>query len=150
MQGLRVAGHPLHPALVHFPIAAWTAAWLGDLAYLFVGDALWWRLSYWAIVAGVVTGLAAMTAGLVELTTMGARHPAMGTALRHMAWMGSAWAVFTLDLVLRQPGTPAQPPVLWLLVLLSFAGWLLLLPGGYLGARLVYEYGVGQTHPGDS
>lgn len=39
MRGLRLARHPLHPALVHFPIAFWTASLATEGAVLAAGAA---------------------------------------------------------------------------------------------------------------
>jgi uncharacterized membrane protein len=48
----RIAGHPLHPALVHFPIALWSATWVWDvlgastrLAGGRRATGAWWRAS---------------------------------------------------------------------------------------------------------
>src|SRR5699024_3929686 len=39
--GVTVMRHPLHPALVHFPIAGWTLAVVADFSGLFLGEAAW-------------------------------------------------------------------------------------------------------------
>jgi uncharacterized membrane protein len=33
--------HPLHPAIVHFPIACWSLAVVADFASLLLGEAAW-------------------------------------------------------------------------------------------------------------
>lgn len=34
MNGLKILGHPLHPAIVHFPVASWTAVVVTDILSL--------------------------------------------------------------------------------------------------------------------
>ncbi|MEX2523611.1 MAG: DUF2231 domain-containing protein [Gammaproteobacteria bacterium] len=139
----RITNCPLHPALVHFPIGAWTLALIGDGVYLFNREPLWWQLAYWAIAAGVATGLPAMAAGLFEITAIEDKHPAWPMATRHTTMMSGAWLVFTIDLLLRDPVAPGQVVALWLPVILSILGMILMVTGGHAGARLVYRYGVG-------
>ncbi len=61
-----IAGHPLHPLIVTFPIAFLTAVLMTDLAYWFSGDFFWARASFWLISAGIVTALLAMVTGLLD------------------------------------------------------------------------------------
>lgn len=145
MRGLRIGGHPLHPALVHFPVACWSAVPLMDVLYLTLHNPVWWQLSWWLLAIGCLTALAAMTAGMLDLLALAAEHPAQAVAQRHLLVMGSVWCVFLLDLLLRPrvgviPGWAA-----WTGLALSVLGWIGLLAGAYAGARLVYEFGVGQA-----
>src|SRR5882724_644560 len=56
---LRFSGEPIHPILVSFPIAYFTAAFVTDLAYWQTAAVLWETFSDWLITAGLVmTGLA--------------------------------------------------------------------------------------------
>lgn len=145
----RIAGHPLHPALVHFPIALWSATWAWDMLGAWTGSAAWWHTGYWCLVAGIVMALPAAITGLMELLSLGERHPAMDTATRHMLIMGCAFAAYLGALLLR--GGPLAPEG-WRLpaVLgLSTLGLVLLAVGGWFGGRLVYSFGVGRAAPPD-
>lgn len=144
---IRPGGVPLHPALVHFPIACWTAALGLELLALATGDAGWWRAGAVALAAGSLTGLAAMAAGLLEYAALAERPRLARLAERHMLLAGLAWTCFTADWLWRQslaaPGPPAVPwPALGLLAL-SGGGFVLLVAAGHAGARLVYRHGVG-------
>jgi uncharacterized membrane protein len=143
MRGFRIGGHPVHPAIVHFPIAGWTTACVGDGLYWLNGDVQWWALAYWAMVAGVVSGVVAMAVGMLELMAIPEGHPAWRSANLHAGLMACSWTVFTINLVLRDVHAPAAPPFLWLLMALSLSGMVLLVLGGYQGARLVYDHGIG-------
>jgi uncharacterized membrane protein len=147
MKGLRLGGHPLHPALVHFPIVCWTAAPVLDGLYLLKHDPSYWHAASLSIGIGVVTGLAAMGAGFLDLLSLSAEDPAQATASRHMLLVCSAWCVFSIGLLFRPlRGVPTLGES-WLGLGLSFAGLALLLAGAYAGAQLVYGFGVGQADP---
>lgn len=145
MRGLRVGGHPLHPALVHFPIACWTAAPLLDLAYLLTRNPAWWQAGFWCIAAGVALGLLAMCAGLMDLMSLPAGHAGEAAGQAHMLLMSSAWCLFVVDLLLRPlHGMPSGSQA-WIALSLSGVGFLVLAAGGHAGARLVYDFGIGQN-----
>ena len=143
MNGLKLLGHPLHPAIVHFPVAGWTAAVVTDALSVVLHDPMWWRVSVWLLVIGVVTALAAMTAGFIDLIALPSGQPVQQKALRHMYVMSSAWALYLIDLLVRFPGP--SPVAGWIGLALSVAGFLTLLAGTHVGAQLVYDFGVGQT-----
>ncbi len=136
--------HPLHPALVHFPVACWSLAVAADAVGLWLGEAAW-RWSGGLLVAGCALALPAMLAGLLEL-----RQVPEGVALRdayaHMGAMLLAFVLFAARLLLRlehgqllPPDTPA--------LLLDAAGFAALVTGGWFGGRLVYGHGVGRGRP---
>ena len=55
--------HPLHPALVHFPITCWVLAVPCDLAgWLYFPQA--WYAAYLLILGGVILAVPAMLAGM--------------------------------------------------------------------------------------
>jgi uncharacterized membrane protein len=132
--------HPLHPALVHFPIACWSLATAADFASLWLGEAAW-RWSAGLLTVGCGTALAAMLAGMIELP----RVPE-GAALRdawwHMGAMLTAACLFSTRLLLRldhlQPLAPDMTSLL-----LDAGGFIALGIGGWLGGRLVYRHHVG-------
>lgn len=145
MQGLRIGGHPVHPALVHFPVACWTAAPFLDGAYLLGGGAVWWQASCWCIGVGLVMALAAMAAGFMDLMALPVPHPSQAVATRHMLLMATAWCLFCIDILLHPLHSAPSAAQAWIGFLLSLAGLLLLVIGAYAGARLVYDFGVGQS-----
>lgn len=64
---VRPGWHPLFQMLVSFPIACFTGALLTDIAYARSADMLWADFSAWLLAAGMVTGLLAGIAGLVDV-----------------------------------------------------------------------------------
>lgn len=141
--------HPLHPALVHFPIACWSLATAADVASLFRGEAAW-RFAGVSLAIGTVAAIAAMLAGFIELLKVDANSPAMRHLNRHMLLAVLAWSCYAASLFLRLDGTTLRPPGMPGIAL-SIAGLLALCATGWLGGTLVYEHGLGMQkheHPG--
>lgn len=134
--------HPLHPALVHFPVACWSIAVVADFASLRYGAAAW-QLAAVMLIVGCALAAVAAVAGMLEL----ARVPE-GDALRdtwvHMGLMLGAFVLFAASLLARldhsfHPGAPNT-----LMLVLDAAGFVALMIGGWYGGRLVYGHGIGR------
>ncbi|CAM5184255.1 hypothetical protein CDEF62S_01330 [Castellaniella defragrans] len=133
--------HPLHPALVHFPVACWSLATFTDFAGLWLGESAW-RWSAGLLTAGCAIAVLAMAAGLMELARV-PDGPALRDTYLHMGAMLTAFALFTARLLVRldhlQPLAP-NTTSLWL----DIFGFIALAIGGWLGGRLVYGHGIGR------
>jgi len=138
---MRVFGHPLHPMLVHFPIAFWTLATVCD-ALALAGLAQTWRFGWLALAIGTTAALPTAIAGLLDFARLEAR--AMKTGTLHMALMGCAFLVYTAALGLRTRAWAPLPVPGLSAILCSVAGFLLLAIGGHFGAALVYRYSAGR------
>jgi hypothetical protein len=53
---IKVAGHPLHPMLIVFPLGLLATAIAFDIAALVSGDNGWFNISFWIIGAGILAG----------------------------------------------------------------------------------------------
>lgn len=133
--------HPLHPALVHFPVACWSLAVLADFASIWLGVAAW----QWAgglLAVGCIIALPAMLAGMMELSRV-QEGAAMRDAWIHMSAMLCAFTAFATRLLLRLDGfEPLAPDTLTFV--LDVCGFLSLVVGGWFGGKLVYGHGVGR------
>lgn len=133
---------PLHPALVHFPVACWSLAVAADFAGWHFGE-MAWSWSGGLLAVGCAMALVAMIAGLVELSRV-PEGSAMRDAYLHMAAMLAAFAFFTSRLLLRlEHFHPLAPD--GLSMILDVGGFFTLVIGGWLGGRLVYGHGVGRN-----
>ena len=60
----RIAGHPVHPMLIPFPIAFFVATFVCDIAYWQTAGAPWATAGTWLLGAGIIM---AALAGLVDV-----------------------------------------------------------------------------------
>ncbi len=137
-------GHPSHPALIPFPLAFMAGAFVFDVAGAFTGSPALWTTGAHLALAGVVTGVIAAIPGVVDLIyTVPPNSSGKKRALRHMASMLSAMALFALARWLR--GSAANPPDAVVLGMEAL-GALALMVGGWLGGTLVSRNQVSVDH----
>jgi uncharacterized membrane protein len=140
VDGLRLFGHPLHPALVHFPIALWTASLASDGAALATKAAFWGFAAWWSLVSGLAVAALAAVAGFLDYSRLPQTHPAFRAATAHALVMTFVALCFLASALLRPgPGAAAGAAAL----ACSGIGFIALLAGAWLGGTLVYRFGVG-------
>jgi uncharacterized membrane protein len=101
LQG-RPFGHPLHPALVHAPIALFSLSLLFDLATrLHQPDARLVQGAAFAIGLGLLAAFGAAVTGAADWADIRADHPARRIANLHLALNLTALVLYTLNFVLR-------------------------------------------------
>jgi len=135
---MRVFGAPLHPLLVHFPIAFWAAVPILDLAALYAGPEPWWRLALGVSMLGIVTGIAAIIVGLLEYLQPSLAGIDMRLAARHGVRTTLAWVMFTAKMI----AAAVLPLATWsmaLCLVLDLIASTLLVQGVYFGTRQVYQ-----------
>lgn len=135
---IRLLGLPLHPFLVHFPIAFWLLAPVFDVATLAAGPTPWWMLGLSATILGIAIGALAIAAGLLEYLQPSLAGIDMRLAARHGIRTTLAWCVFTAKAILMALLPLAQWSMLISLAL-GLLGCALLVQGVYFGTRQVYE-----------
>jgi len=137
-------GHPLHPAIVHVPVGAWVAACALDVAArLGASSPLLPRLALYCVLAGLVTVLAAVPTGLAEWSAIKTEKPAWKVALLHLVLNLCAALTWAANLGVRWPARTQSQPVSNAVLLTSLVATAFLLAGGYVGTRLVSDYGIG-------
>lgn len=144
---MRLFDHPLHPLLVHFPIALWSLATACDVLTWFGFDSAW---HYAGLSLGLGFGFAvpAIVAGFLDFTKV--EGVALSTANTHMLLMAAAWVIYGASFMMRveHMSLLAQPPPF--AIALSLLGFGMMACGGWYGGQLVYHYGVGKTGSTDS
>lgn len=136
---LRVFGVPLHPLLVHFPVAFWLTLPPLDVAALVLGPQPWWALAGGATTIGVVVGAAAIVAGLLEYAHLSGAGVTVRLAARHGVRTGMAWCLFTVKLVVTAVGAPT-PAIIVICLALDLVACALLIQGAFFGTRLIYQH----------
>lgn len=135
-----VAGHPLHPMLVTFPIALFLCALGADAAFLLTADAFWARVSLWLLGVGTATGVVAGISGAVELLAIS------GIRRRGASWSHFVSAVMLLSVGFINWFWRIDDPVRAIVpngIGLSLLGALLVAVSGWLGGKLVFEHQIG-------
>ena len=138
-----VAGHPIHAALVPFPIACFWLVLLTDLAYWRTSHLMWQYFSEWLLLAGLVFGALAALAGLADLLfrrEVRARGPAWPHAIGGVAVL---FLAFANSFVHAADGWTGVVP--WGLAL-SIATVLAMVFTNWLGRSLVFRHRVGVSH----
>jgi uncharacterized membrane protein len=62
-----IAGHPIHPMLIPFPIAFFVATFVCDLVYWSTRSEAWANATIWLLGAGIVMAALAAVAGLTDV-----------------------------------------------------------------------------------
>ena len=137
---VQIAGHPIHPMLIPFPVAFLVATFVSDLIFLRTGNPGWATASLWLLGAALVMAALAAVAGLVDFLG-DERIRDLSAAWHHM--LGNVLAVL-LSLVnwyrryaSTDPGIPSGG------VLISFIVVAILLYTGWRGWEMVYRHRVG-------
>jgi uncharacterized membrane protein len=133
-----IAGHPIHPMLVVFPIGLWVFSFVADLIYFGGGSAIWSDIAYYAMAGGILGALAAAVPGAIDLFSITAGAPRR-IGLMHMAINLVIVLLYVLNFGVRTTADPSAVGPVWL----SGFSIALLLVSGWLGGALVYEHGVG-------
>ncbi|TPK69029.1 DUF2231 domain-containing protein [Mesorhizobium sp. B2-4-15] len=136
----RIAGHPIHPMLVTIPIACFVGTFLTDMTYWRTAEMMWADFSAWLVTIGVIIGILAAIAGLVDF--IGEREiRAQPVAWLHMAGnlVALILAFFNMLVHTRDAWTSVVPTGLILSTLVVF----ILIVTGWLGWALVYRHHVG-------
>ena len=136
---MSIGGHPIHPMVIHFPVAFLLGLVGADLAYLYTEESFWIRVGLWLAGLGSLAGWLAGMAGLVDLLSV--------PRIRNLtiAWIHGLMAVMTLALasfnwLLRYKADGVFEPWGLYVSLLTAA---LLTTTSLLGGQMVYRHAVG-------
>jgi uncharacterized membrane protein len=142
-----IAGHPIHPMLIPFPIAFFVATFVCDLAYWQTSNAAWATAAIWLLGAGLIMAALAAVVGLADVLG----EPRI-RALNDVWWHAGGNVIVVLIELYNffarySEGTSAIVPkglVLSLVVvcILLFTGW--------KGWEMAYRYRVGIANAGES
>jgi uncharacterized membrane protein len=137
----KLAGHPLHPMLVPFPIAFFVATFACDVVFWATHDEFWALMGMWALGAGIVMAALAAVAGFTDFLG-NARIRSIGHAWHHMLGNVAVVILSIIGMGVRKSEGAADGVLPWGLVL-SFVVVLLLLYTGWKGGELAYGQRVG-------
>jgi uncharacterized membrane protein len=136
----RIAGHPIHPMLIPFPIAFFVGTLVTDIVYSQKGEVFWAMMGQWLLVAGLVMAALAALAGVTDF--LGDRRiRQLNAAWHHM--IGNVTVVVIEIVSLWQRLDKGAGFVVPTGLALSALVTLLLLYNGWRGWEMVYRDHVG-------
>jgi uncharacterized membrane protein len=136
----RLFGHPIHQALIVFPLGVLATAVIFDVIHLVTGNPPWAEVSFWMICAGVIAGLVAAPFGLIDWLGIPGGTRAKRVGLLHGVGNVVVVVLFAASWAMRRDNITAPET---LALVLSLAGAGLALITGWLGGELVSRLGVG-------
>ena len=136
----KVAGHPVHPMLIVFPLGLLATAIVFDIIYLISDESRWTEIAYYLIGAGVIGGLLAAPFGWVDWFAIPRGTRAKRIGLVHGIGNIVVLVLFALSWVLRRPDVSYPPTEA---IVAALAGGALAVITGWLGGEMVDRLGVG-------
>ncbi len=130
----------LHPSLVHFPITLLPLSLAADMKAVLTGDRKASWLGRWGMVAAAVAGAVTAVAGLIAQEEVNVEGPSMDALITHRN-LNLAVVGLTGMLATRRALDDSLPGPAYLAG--SALAVAALCYSGYLGGKVVYEYGVG-------
>lgn len=142
-----IAGHPIHPIIVTFPVAFLTGAAGSDIGYWLTQDFFWARASVWLIGLGFAAGILAAIVGMSDfLRVPRVRKRTAGWI--HMVINITALLLTGINFWLRL-GHP-ENIIVPIGAIISIVVATLLGVGGWYGGELSFRHKIGVIGPGET
>lgn len=140
-----IAGHPIHPMLIPFPLALWATSFAVDVLFYFLRHPTLLVIAKFMIAAGCLGAIAAAIPGIIDWLAI-----KNGEVKRVANWHArlniAALVVFAISFFLRTASySELVGRSLTIPFLLSLVGVILISISGWLGGELVFRYGMGHT-----
>ena len=140
-----IAGHPIHPMLIPFPLALWATSFVVDVLFYFLRHPTLLVIAKFMIAAGCIGAIAAAIPGIIDWLSI-RNGDVKKVANWHARLNIAALVVFAISLFLRLGSySELVGRKLTIPFLLSLVGVILISISGWLGGELAFRYGVGQT-----
>ena len=146
----RVAGHPIHPMLVAFPIAFYTATLATLLAYIGTHQSFWFRVAMIANIAGIVMAVIAVIPGAIDLFSLPRDSRARAVGLRHAGFNLLATGLFVVTAIILYSSWTHRVMVdgdylfdATIQLAIAVVAWVSMIIAGSLGWTLVQTHHIG-------
>ena len=146
---VKIAGHPLHPMLVGFPVTFYTSALVCYIMYNSNADVFWFKVAYVANAAGIAMAVLAALPGFIDWLNVPTGTKPKKTGLLHLICNVVALLLFALCFFFQKNNWDSPQPKLGLAIPLTAIGFLLTLIAGFLGWTLVQKHHVGVDDLGE-
>jgi uncharacterized membrane protein len=145
MQGkATIAGHPIHPMVVTFPIGCFVAAIVCDIISIWAGPVFWAPMATWLILFGVLGAVFAAFFGFVDYLTAPMTADAKNIAAWHMTLNIAVIVIFGVACAVRFHDHASVAGYA-----LTVLGIILLAISGTLGGDVAHRHLVG-SHEGEA
>jgi uncharacterized membrane protein len=136
----QIAGHPIHPMLIPYPVAFFVATFACDLAFWQSGNPAFAVATLWLLGAGLVMAALAAVMGLIDFLGE-PRIRRLREAWLHAGGNSAVVLVEFFNFYIRYPNP-------WSVIypnglMLSFLAVLILVLTGWMGWEMVYRHRVG-------
>jgi uncharacterized membrane protein len=142
---IKMLGHPIHQQVIVFPVGLLFTGFIFDAIDMLGGPAIFGRVAFYDIAAGLVGVVIAAVFGLLDWSSITPGTRAKKLGVLHAGTNALVGGVFAAAWLIRLAGADRQPT--WPLLLLELIGVVLLGGSGWMGGELVDRMGVG-VHPG--
>ena len=134
----QIAGHPIHPMLVQFPIVCFIGVLVTDIVFVNNHNPGWATASRYLLCIGLVMAALAALAGLTDF--LGDKRIQGADAIKHAIANVTAVVLELVNLFIRLRSDQQIPHTG---IILSAVVVLILLYSGWKGGELVFRHGVG-------
>lgn len=140
---ITILGHPIHPMLIAYPIAFYTATLACYIIYAANRDPFFYKAAIAANIAGIIMAGVAAIPGVIDwLVGIPGGTTAWSHGLLHMLLNVAAVVLFIINVILHA-GTWNSPTRVTVGIILSLLGVLCTVAGGFLGWILIQTDHVG-------
>jgi uncharacterized membrane protein len=140
---VKILGHPIHPMLVAYPIAFYTAALVCYIVYNAKADVFWFKVAVVANIAGVVMAVVAALPGFIDWLFLPKGSGAKKTGFLHMSCNILALICFATLAFLECKKWNDTNPSVGTAIILAGLGLLFTFIAGYLGFNMIQKHHVG-------
>lgn len=139
MKAPRMMGHPIHPITTHLPIGILLLSVACDVGALLTSQSVWSERALFLLIAGLLSSIPTVLAGMLELLGFSADSPSLPTLGMHVVSAMLSLSAFGVSLAVRL----TAGEVTLAAYMASGFGVLALLLTGRFGGDLVFKYGHG-------
>lgn len=134
-------GHSLHPAIVAIPLGAWSVSVISDTLGLLTRQHQYDDSARISMAIGLAGAAGAIVTGLHDYSYIPRKRPSHPVATRHAMGNAVVATLFTTSYILRTRRSQVGQRPGFLSRVLALAGGALSVYTGWLGGKLVEEYG---------
>lgn len=141
---MKIAGHPIHLMLVHFPSALFPMDCVCSLLNFYTGNTSFYSAALYAMTGGVYLGWLASAFGAVDLFSGKMKdEKVVNTGFIHAGFNIAMLLVYTVLYSNALSNTSADPKFSGPAVILKVGLVLLMFAGNFFGGKLVLKYRMG-------